>query len=65
MSEKKEQPLCQPVPDRIYLLDCGSGDISWCGDPDPDGANDDAVAVEYVRVGVWRKPVEQDEDPTP
>jgi hypothetical protein len=58
---KVEQPLCNTVPDRIYLLDCGSGDISWCGDPDPDGANDDAVAVEYVRVGVWRKPVEPDD----
>ena len=58
---KVEQPLCNTVPDRIYLLDCGSGDISWCGDPDPDGANDDAVAIEYVRVGVWRKPVEPEE----
>jgi hypothetical protein len=65
MSEKKEQPLCNTVPDRIYLLDLGGEGICWCDDPDPDGANDDAVAVEYVRVGVWRKPVEQDEDPTP
>ena len=57
---EQEQPLCNEVPDRIYLMDLGSGDIAWCDDPDPSGEND--VAVEYVRVGVWRKPVEDDDD---
>lgn len=53
---REEQPLCQPVADRIYLMDLdGCGEITWCDDPDPSGEND--VAVEYVRVAVWRKPV--------
>lgn len=57
-----EQPLPQPVPDRIYLVPTASDGVLWCDDPDPDGHND--VAVEYVRVGVWRKPVNA-KDPTP
>jgi hypothetical protein len=56
-NDKPEQPLPQDVPDRLYLIFTGD-DVVWCNDPDPDGEND--VAVEYVRVGVWRKPVEPD-----
>ncbi len=48
----KEQPLDGPVADRIYLMDGGDG-VIWCDDPDPEGENE--VAVEYVRVGIWRK----------
>jgi hypothetical protein len=42
-----EQPLSQPVPDRLWLLDLGSGDIVWSAERDPDGEQVDAV--EYVR----------------
>ena len=53
------EPLDQETPERLYLMNGGDG-LVWCVDPDPDGKND--VAVEYVRVGVWRKPVETSED---
>lgn len=42
------QPLSRPVPDRLWLLDLGSGDIVWSAERDPDGEQVDAV--EYVRV---------------
>lgn len=43
------QPLTQPVPSRIWLMDLGGGDIVWSAERDPDGEQVDAV--EYVRVG--------------
>lgn len=35
------------MPDRIWLMDLGCGDVTWCEDPDPDGEQVDSV--EYVR----------------
>lgn len=39
-----------PMPDRLWLVDMGSGDISWSAERKPDG-DDPLEAVEYVRVG--------------
>ena len=36
-------------PERIWLLDYGHEDCTWCDDPSPSG--EDHSAVEYVRVG--------------
>lgn len=38
------------VPDRIWLMDLGCGDVTWCEDPDPDGEQVDSV--EYVRAAL-------------
>jgi hypothetical protein len=46
------------MPKRIWLLDEGSGDVTWCNDPDPSG--DTAEAVEYVRADAL--PEQQDSD---
>lgn len=34
------------VPARIWLMDLGCGDVTWCDQPDPDGEQIDSV--EYV-----------------
>jgi hypothetical protein len=48
------------APERIWLLDYGSGECTWCDCPDPDGEDHDAV--EYVRadtaaaaIEMWRQ----------
>ena len=48
------------APERIWLLDYGSGDCSWCDCPDPDF--EDHEPVEYVRadtaaaaIEMWRQ----------
>jgi hypothetical protein len=35
------------TPKRIWLMDLGCGDVTWCDQPDPDGEQVDSV--EYVR----------------
>lgn len=44
------------VPTRIWLMDLGGGDITWCDSPNPDGEQVDSV--EYVLAALtdetWR-----------
>jgi hypothetical protein len=44
------------APDRIWLLDMGSGDVEWSGEPEPDGERP-LEAVAYVRVASLPTPV--------
>ena len=48
--EVKVETICgAPMPDRLWLVDMGSGDVSWTAEREPDGEAP-LEAVEYVRL---------------
>ena len=54
------QANVKTAPERIWLLDYGSGECAWCDCPDPDSEDHDPV--EYVRadtvaaaIEMWRQ----------
>lgn len=50
--ERGVETICgAPMPDRLWLVDMGSGDVSWSGERNPDGEQP-LEAVEYVRAAL-------------
>lgn len=52
MTLKPTQPARDAAPKRIWLLDYGGPEPTWCDDPDPTGTADPADAIAYVRADI-------------
>jgi hypothetical protein len=56
--EVKVETICgAPMPDRLWLVDMGCGDVSWTAQREPDGEAP-LEAVEYVRLAARPAPAE-------
>ena len=58
IDEVKVETICgAPMPDRLWLVDMGCGEVSWTAEREPDGEAP-LEAVEYVRLAARPAPAE-------